>query len=193
MMTVKPSLRCIPFLFAAVLLATLATARADDAAIGALIKSLQLVSYRAGTKPPPFDGTTPSGRHIVLAELRGKVVVLNFWASWCAECRPEMPALESLHRNFASRGLVMLGVNAREDPPAIQRFVKELRLSFPVVTDADGRINSLYGVVGVPATFIIARDGRAVAFGVGPRDWSGAPARALLEALLKETESAPPP
>ena len=167
-------------------LAALAPAHADEAAIGAAVKSLQLVSYRPGTAPPPFDGTTPAGKHIALTDLRGQVVVINFWASWCADCRPEMPVLERLHRKFAARGLATIGVNAREDVPTIQRFVKKLGLSFPVVVDADGRINTLYGVVGVPATFVIARDGRAVAFGVGPRDWGSTQARVLIEALLDE-------
>jgi cytochrome c biogenesis protein CcmG/thiol:disulfide interchange protein DsbE len=160
--------------------------RADEQSLAALLKHLHLVAYRAGTAPPPFDGTTAADKAIALAALRGHVVIVNFWATWCAECRPEMPALERLHRDYASRGLAMIGVNARENVPTIRRFVKELDLTFPMVVDLEGRINTLYGVVGVPATFIIGRDGRAVAFGVGPREWASAPARSLVEELLKE-------
>jgi peroxiredoxin len=163
-----------------------APAYADQDAIAALIKPLHLVAYRTGTVPPSFNGVTAAARPISLADLRGKVVILNFWASWCAECRPEMPALERLHRDYASRGLVMLGVNAREDPAAIQRFAKALGLTFPLVVDAEGKINVLFGVVGLPASFLIGRDGRAVAFGVGSREWASAPARELIEALLAE-------
>ena len=83
-------------------------------------------------------------------------------------------------------------MNAREDAATVQRFTKELALTFPVIVDADGKINTLYGVVGVPATFVIARDGRAVAFAVGKRDWTGAPARKLIETLLRETPAAEP-
>jgi len=164
-------------------------AYADQDAIAPLIKPLNLVAYRAGTIPPPISGMTPAAHAYSLADLRGKVVIVNFWASWCAECRPEMPALERMHREFASRGLVMIGINAREDAATIRRYARDLSLTFPLLVDADGRINASYGVVGLPATFIIGRDGRAVAFAVGTRDWVGAPARALIEALLTESAS----
>ena len=172
--------------FALLMTAVCALAHADEDAIAPLIKPLNLVAYRAGTVPPPFDGKTPAARPYSLADLRGKVVIMNFWASWCAECRPEMPALEQLHRDFASRGLVMIGINAREDAATIRRYARELALTFPLLVDTDGKINALYGVVGLPATFIIGRDGRAVAFAVGTREWASTPARALIEALLKE-------
>lgn len=161
-------------------------ASADEQAVAALLKSLHLVGYRAGTTPPNFGGATPDARQLSLTELRGKVVVVNFWASWCSECRPEMPALQRLHREFASRGLAIIGINAREGPEIIRRYARELGLTFPLILDPDGKINALYGVVGLPATFVVGRDGRAVAFGIGSREWASAPARALIEALLAE-------
>ena len=161
-------------------------ANADEQAVAALLKPLHLVGYRAGTRPPQFSGVTSDARPLSLADLHGKVVVVNFWASWCSECRPEMPALERLHREFAPRGLAIIGINAREGAEAIRRYAKELGLTFPLVLDPDGKINALYGVVALPATFVIGRDGRAVAFVVGSREWAGAPARALIEALLAE-------
>jgi peroxiredoxin len=97
-----------------------------------------------------------------------------------------MPVLERLHREFASQGLAVIGINAREDREAVGRYATELGLTFPLVLDPGGRNSDLYGVVGIPTTFLVARDGRAVAFGVGSRDWSGPAARALIEALLAE-------
>jgi len=154
--------------------------------VTALVKRLDLVGYRPGTKPPHFSGPTLDARQLSLTDLRAKVVVLTFWASWCAECRPEMPVLEALHREFASRGLAIIGINAREDKQAVDRYATELGLTFPLVLDLEGKNNRLYGVIGIPTTFIIGRDGRAVAFVVGPRDWGSPPARALIEALLAE-------
>lgn len=174
----------------ALLVATIGDpARAEQDTIASLIKPLNLVAYRANTVPPLFEGKTPAARPYSLADLRGKVVIVNFWASWCAECRPEMSALERLHRDFAARGLVIIGINAREDAATIRRYARELALTFPLLVDTDGKINALYGVVGLPATFMIGRDGRAVAFAVGTREWAGTPARALIEALL--TQPAP--
>jgi len=151
-----------------------------------LLKRLDLATHRAGTHPPNFTGRTTDARPLSLSELRGKVVVVNFWASWCLECRPEMPVLESLHRELASRGLAIVGVNAREDAGAVTRYAEQLGLTFPLVLDPTGKINDLYGVIGLPTTFVVARDGRAVTFAVGPRAWGSPPARALLEALLAE-------
>jgi cytochrome c biogenesis protein CcmG, thiol:disulfide interchange protein DsbE len=118
--------------------------------------------------------------------LHGKVVVVNFWATWCLECRPEMSAREGLQRELASQGLVVIGINAREDTQTVRRYAREVGLTFPLVVDQSGTNSRLYGVVGIPTTFVIARDGRAVAFGVGPRDWASPTARALIETLLAE-------
>lgn len=157
-----------------------------ESAIPALLRPLELRGYPTRMPPPSFSGGTLDGRQVVMAALRGKVVLVNFWASWCLECRPEMPVLERLHRELASQGLAVVGINAREEQEAVRRYARELGLTFPLVLDPDGKINAQYGVVGLPTTFLVGRDGRAVAFGVGPREWASAPARALIKALLAE-------
>jgi len=161
-------------------------ASADSATVPALLKPLDLVGYAARTAPPGLSGHTFDARPVAMAELRGKVVLVNFWASWCLECRPEMPRLERLHREFAAQGLAVIAVNAREDREAVRRYAKELSLTFPLVLDPDGKITGAYGVVGLPTTFVVARDGRAVALAVGPREWAGTSARELIKALLAE-------
>jgi peroxiredoxin len=125
-------------------------ASADPPAVTSLLKPLELVGYRSGTMPPQFSGRTLDARPLSLGELRGKVVLVNFWASWCLECRPEMPVLERLHREFTPRGLAVIGVNAREDTSAVGRYAREVGLTFPLVLDPGGTINTLYGVIGLP-------------------------------------------
>lgn len=159
---------------------------ASRAEVGDLLGKLNLSGYRPGTKPPEFNGTTADGRTVSLASLRGKVVLLNFWATWCQECRPEMPLFEQLHRDFAAQGLSVIGINAREGTVAIRGYAKELGLTFPLVLDSKGEINAAYGVIGLPSTFLIGRDGRAVALAVGPREWGSEQARTLIRALLAE-------
>ena len=161
-------------------------ASADEPALPSLLKTLDFRGYTSRMAPPQFSGSTLDARPLSITEYRGSVIILNFWASWCLECRPEMPVLERLQREFSSRGLIIIGVNTREKKEAAWRYAKELGLTFPLVLDRDGKINALYGVVGLPTTFVIGRDGRTIGFAVGPREWESAPARALIAALLAE-------
>jgi cytochrome c biogenesis protein CcmG, thiol:disulfide interchange protein DsbE len=166
-------------------------AEAESPAVTSLLRPLDLRGYPSGTTPPLFSGHTLEARQLSMTDLRGKVLVVNFWASWCLECRPEMPMLERLHREFAARGLAVVGINAREEREAVRRYAKDLDLTFALVLDPDGKINAAYGVVGLPTTFVVGRDGRAVALAVGPREWGSPPARAIIEALLAESGSRP--
>ncbi|MFQ5945374.1 MAG: peroxiredoxin family protein [Anaerolineae bacterium] len=151
-----------------------------------LLGPLDLSGYPPTTKAPQFSGRTPDGQKVSLSGLRGRVILLSFWATWCPPCRQEMPLFEQLHRDFGKEGLTVLGVNVREDVSAIRSYARELDLTFPLVLDPTGAIGALYGVIGLPSTFLIARDGRAVARAVGPRDWGNAQARQLFHALLAE-------
>jgi peroxiredoxin len=166
----------------------LAASESSRAEVTELLQKLNLTAYSRSTIPPEFKGRMADGREVSLASQQGKVVLLNFWATWCLECRPEMPAFERLHREFSAQGLALMGINAREGTTTIRDYAKELGLTFPLILDPSGKINVIYGVIGLPTTFLIARDGRAVALAIGPREWSGKPARAVIQALLAERQ-----
>ena len=151
-----------------------------------LLKALNLSGYPSLMHPPEFSGVTADGQKVSLAGLSGRVILLNFWATWCLECRSEMPTFERLHQEFSAQGLAVVGINAREGTVTIREYAKELGLTFPLILDPSGKINSAYGVIGLPTTFLIGRDGRPVALAVGPREWASTPARALIQALLAE-------
>ena len=152
---------------------------------------LDLRPYPRGTLPPEFRLRTLEGRTVTLAGLRGQVVLLNFWATWCLECRPEMPALEALHRRFGARGLAVVGVNTREGPIVVRDYVRELGLTFPLLLDSDGTVTRRYGVIGLPTTFLVGRDGRSAALAVGAREWASAAAVEIVETLLAATSDEP--
>jgi peroxiredoxin len=160
--------------------------QASWAQVADLLHELNLTTYSRPTMPPDFNGRTADGRDLSLASLKGKVVLFNFWAAWCQECRPEMAAFERLHREFSAQGLAVVGINAREETTTIRAYAKELGLTFPLISDPTGKINSAYGVIGLPTTFLIGRSGRAVGLAIGPRDWSDKAARALIQTLLAE-------
>jgi peroxiredoxin len=152
---------------------------------------LELRLYAPGTPPPEFSGRTLAGGTVSLSGLRGKVVLLNFWASWCVECRGEMPGFDRLHRRLAPRGLAVLGINSREGAETVRRYAAELGLALPLVLDPDGRIGRRYGVIALPTTFLVGRDGQAHGLAIGPREWDGAAAERVIGTLL--AEPAPPP
>jgi peroxiredoxin len=169
-----------------VLLTALNLAAAERPALPELLKALNLSGYPSLMHPPEFSGLTADGQRVSLASRHGKVVLLNFWATWCLECRPEMPMFERLHREFSAQGLAVVGINAREGTATIREYAKELGLTFPLMLDPKGTINAAYGVIGLPTTFLIGRDGRPLALAVGPREWASTPARAIIQALLAE-------
>ena len=168
------------------LLTTMNSLAAERPTLPELLKGLNLSGYPSAMQPPDFLGVTADSQSVSLADLRGRVVLLNFWASWCLECRSEMAAFERLHRELSIQGLAVVGINAREETAIIREYAKELGLTFPLISDATGRINSAYGVIGLPTTFLIGRSGRAVALAIGPREWNAKPARTLIQALLAE-------
>lgn len=149
-----------------------------------LLAAVRLAAYDPPLAAPDFTGETASGDALSLASLRGRVVVITFWASWCAECRPEMPQFDALHREFGPDGLTVLGVNVQETRDAIGRYADMLDLTFPLVVDAEGAIRRAYGVIGLPTSFLVDREGLVVARAVGARDWSRPEARTLVRHLL---------
>ena len=130
---------------------------------------------------PDFTLADLDGGTVRMDDLRGKVVLLNFWATWCPPCKAEMPDLDALYRTYGeSQGLVVLGVNLQEDAETVAPFVRERDLSFPILLDAEGRVTSdLYHVRPLPTSFIIDRQGYI-------RDaWNGQIAREAMLARLK--------
>jgi cytochrome c biogenesis protein CcmG/thiol:disulfide interchange protein DsbE len=124
------------------------------------------LSSREGGRPkqgalvPGFSLSLLDGTEIALTDLRGQAVVLNFWASWCAPCRREAPAMQRVWEAYRDRGVVFVGVTYHDAQGASQAFIKEYGITYPNGIDERGRISSAYGVTAVPETFIIDRDGR---------------------------------
>lgn len=127
-----------------------------------------------GTKEVAADFTLRAldGKLHKLSEYRGKVVFLNFWATWCPPCRAEIPSMERLNEVLGSKDFVMLAVNVDENVKELEDFVKENQHNFTILSDADGQIQKLYKVYKFPETFVIDRKGRIVEHIVGARDWS---------------------
>ena len=127
---------------------------------------------RPGRPAPDFQYPDKSGRMTALADFRGKVVLLNIWATWCRPCVEEMPSMERLYRQMKETPFEIVAVSVdAEGWKAIQPFVDRLDLSFPILSDTEGRIRNLYGTTGIPESFIIAPDGAISKKIIGPLKW----------------------
>jgi thiol-disulfide isomerase/thioredoxin len=135
----------------------------------------------------PIEFTLPlldDGTEQKLSALKGKVVFLNFWATWCGPCRIEMPSMETLYRKYREQGLDILAVNCQEQQRDVAAFMKNNKLSFPAALDRSGEVSMRYGARAIPTTYIIGRDGKIVSRITGSLSWDNPKIFAAFEALL---------
>jgi peroxiredoxin len=145
---------------------------------------------KKGTEAPGFRLPSLAGGEVNLASQRGKVVVLNFWATWCPPCVAEMPSLERLHRTLSPDGLSVIAVSTDEDQADVREFVSRHGLTLPVLMDPGGRVaGGEYHTTGYPETFLLDRQGRIVRHVVGPEEWDSPE---MLAELRKLMASGPP-
>lgn len=135
--------------------------------------------HRASGQAPPFTFTTFDGETISLEALRGRGVVLNFWASWCAPCRDEAPLLEAMWRREKDNGIVFIGLDYLDQEPAARAYLAEFNITYPNGPDLQSAAARRYGIKGVPETFFIDPDGVIQEVVVGP-----IVSQAQMEALL---------
>ena len=138
---------------------------------------------QVGFAAPDFDLEALDGGRIKLADLRGKVVMVNLWASWCPPCRAEMPAIEQVYQQYKARGLEVVAVNAtyRDSEAEARSFLNGLGVTFPVALDRDGLTNRQYYVQLLPSTYFIARDGT-----IGDMLFGGPVTEALIAAKVEK-------
>ena len=159
------------------------------AAAALVLSFFAMPTYRQGERSiagriAPDFALQLDGKAIRLADLRGKVVVLDFWASWCPPCVEETPALIALHRDISKRGGMVLGISLDDDPAAYEKFLKDQGVNFPTYLDTSKAIPATYGTSLYPEAYIIGRDGRIVRKVVGPQNWTGAEMTSIFDGLL---------
>lgn len=148
------------------------------------------VQQRGFVKPgqvaPDFRLRDMNGQMVSLSDFRGKVVLLNFWATWCGPCRVEMPAMEELYRQYPRKDFEILAVSTDAQGVAVTRpFQQENKLTFPILHDADFRVGLSYGARTLPMTFMVDRNGIVRQQIFGARDWGAPEAHQLLQILMK--------
>jgi cytochrome c biogenesis protein CcmG, thiol:disulfide interchange protein DsbE len=150
----------------------------------------ELFPVELGTKAPDFKAYTldsvPKAKS--LADYRGKVLMINVWATWCLPCRVEMPSIEALNKEYAQKGLKIVAVSI-DDPgtdSTVRAFVKQYGLTFEVLHDPQAKISEAYDITGYPETFIVGKDGVIRRKLMSATNWNSPEARALVDRLLAE-------
>jgi cytochrome c biogenesis protein CcmG, thiol:disulfide interchange protein DsbE len=164
-------------------------ARGAEWVVASVARAARGAPAQAVSLPAPdFTLPTLAGGSVRLSDLRGRVVLLNFWATWCVPCRTEMPAIEELYQRYRDRGLEVLAINLDVlSTASVEAFAKEVGVTFRVALDPSWSTARAYSVIGLPTTYLIDRSGKAVVREVGAREWTDGVSRMAVEGLLHES------
>lgn len=150
-------------------------------------RALDLIKPNRQQQAKDFNVAALEGGKLRLADLKGKVVFLNLWATWCPPCKEEMPAMERLWQRYKDQGLVVIALSMDSaGAKVVKPFIEQAKFTYRVALDPKMEIAELYGARSVPSTFIIDRSGTLRAIALGPRDWDGRASFAYFDALLKD-------
>lgn len=150
-----------------------------------LIASL-FVGNVSAEPAPDFTLLSSTGENVRLGELRGKVVMLNFWASWCGPCRKEMPLLDAMHKRYGPAGFELYGVNVEEDNTDAKKMIKDMGVTLPVLYDPESKASTLYKVDAMPTTVMIDKKGQIRYVNRGYKDGDENKYRDQIRELIKE-------
>ena len=152
--------------------------------LAALVFATPASAVRVGEAAPPFDLATADGGSVALASLRGRVVYVDFWASWCVPCKRSFPWMNALYDRHRGDGLAIVGINVDKRRPDAERFLRDMPARFPVVFDAAGATPGAFDVKGMPSAYLIDRNGSIVAVEEGFHDDALPALEARIRALL---------
>jgi peroxiredoxin len=152
--------------------------------VGVLYLSLHDNVVKAGDRAPEFSIKADNGRTVSARDFGGKLLILNFWATWCEPCVQEVPSLDMLQRQLGAKGLVVLGVSEDKDPKAYQDFLNRFHVTYMTARDPAVSIKPKYGTVQIPESYLIDTNGRVVEKIVGEANWSSAQMLQHVQSLL---------
>ena len=127
------------------------------------------------------------GRPVSISDFRGKIVFLNFWTTWCFDCRVEMPHMEKLHQRFKDKDFSMVTINLQESADQVKQFFKKFKLTFTALLDSDGEVGAHFRITSIPTSFILDRESIIIGKVMGPRKWDDKRAFALFEHLTNSS------
>jgi thiol-disulfide isomerase/thioredoxin len=153
--------------------------------ISSLLQEIGIQAPKEPLAATDFTLESLDGKTSSLSALKGKFVFLNFWATWCPPCRSEMPAMQALYEKLQAKGFVILAIDLAEEAAVVRDYVKQNKLTFPVLLDKSGEVGGIYGAQSIPTTYLIDRTGNVLGRGIGAQwKWDSPEMVALFEKLL---------
>ncbi|MCL2209382.1 MAG: TlpA family protein disulfide reductase [Treponema sp.] len=150
-----------------------------------LLLAANIKAVEPRKEPRDFTLEILDDENTSLSSHKGKLVLLNFWATWCPPCVREMPSMNNLYNQYKNKGFEILAVNLREDSNTVRQFIQDNDYSFPVLLDSDGNVGSVYGVEMIPTSYLIDREGKIAGMIIGSIYWDTLQVMAAVESLLQ--------
>src|SRR4030043_372060 len=148
---------------------------------------IKINPIKGNKKAPDLSLKDLNGKEVEIKQFKGKVIFLNFWATWCGPCKEEMPGMEFLHRQFKEKDFLLLTISVDyEGIRPVQEFINKHQYTFPVLLDPKGETLDLFEVKGIPTTFLIDKKGKMLGKAIGPRDWKSIEVESLLNLLIEK-------
>jgi len=148
------------------------------------LEALSIVPPNSAVQALDFTVESLLGDSESLNDYRGKVIFLNFWATWCGPCKAEVGEIDALNETLKDEDFMVMALSIQEQKKRVSKFMESNDIDFPVYLDSDGAVAAMYGVTGIPTTYIIAPDGTIVGRAVGPREWGGKESVKLMRSLM---------
>jgi thiol-disulfide isomerase/thioredoxin len=167
--------------------ATVLTAQTAEGKTNRLFGDMGIIRVPRTGPPVEISLLDVNGRMVRVSDFRGKIVFLNFWTTWCAECRIEMPSLEALHQKLKDNIFVMVSINLQEPAELVKKFFQDKKLTFTALLDSNGDVGRQFAVRSIPVTFILDQEGKIIGKAFGSRKWNSRKSIALFEHLINNT------
>jgi peroxiredoxin len=152
-----------------------------------LFSKIRINPVKGDKKAPDFSLKDIYGKKVEIKQFKGKIIFLNFWATWCGPCKEEFPSLEVLHQHFKEKNFVLLTISVDyEGLKPVKEFINKHHYTFPVLLDPNCEVLDLFEVKGIPTTFIIDKKGRMIGRAIGPRDWKNPEVFSLINLLIEK-------
>ena len=160
--------------------------KTEDNTLSRLFEEMGVVQMEPVAVPVEVTLPDLNGRQVSLSDFKGKVLFVNFWATWCPPCREEMPSMQKLHDKLKEKDFLMVAIDLQEPAEPVKKFLKEYELTFMTLLDSKGEVGLLFGIRSIPTTLILDKQGMIIGVAMGARNWASKKSIALFEHLIDQ-------